>query len=34
VTSNHPIVIMAQNQATALLKRIKDLGLPNEVIVI
>ena len=34
VTSNHPIVIMAQNQATALLKRIKDLGLSNEVIVV
>lgn len=30
----YPIVIMAQNQATALLKRIQDLGLTNEVIVI
>jgi hypothetical protein len=34
VTSGEPIVIMAQNQATALLKRIQDLGLTNEVIVI
>jgi hypothetical protein len=30
----YSIVIMAQNQATALLKRIHDLGLTNEVIVI
>jgi len=29
-----PIVIIAQNQATGILKRIKDLGLRNEVIVI
>jgi len=34
VTSGEPIVIMAQNQATALLKRIQDLGLTNEVIVV
>jgi len=34
VTSNHPIVVMAQNQASALLKRIEDLGLKNEVIVV
>lgn len=34
VTSGEPIVVMAQNQATALLKRIQDLGLTNEVIVI
>jgi len=34
VHSGEPIVVMAQNQATALLKRIEDLGLKNEVIVI
>jgi hypothetical protein len=34
VTSGEPIVIMAQNQATALIKRIEELGLTNEVIVI
>lgn len=34
VTSGEPIVIIAQNQATGILKRIRELGLTNEVIVI
>jgi len=34
VTSSEPIVIIAQNQASGILKRIKDLGLLNPVIVI
>jgi len=34
VTSDHTILVIAQNQATALLKRIEDLGITNEVIVI
>jgi hypothetical protein len=34
VTSGEPIVIIAQNQASGILRKIKDLGLANEVIVI
>jgi hypothetical protein len=34
VTSGEPIVVIAQNQASGILKRIKDLGLTNEVIII
>jgi hypothetical protein len=34
VWTSHPIVIIAQNQATGILKKIKDLQLPNEVILI
>ena len=34
VTSNEPIIVIAQNQASGILKRIKELNLSNEVIVI
>ena len=34
VTTNHPIVVIAQNQASGIIKRIKADGLENEVIVI
>lgn len=34
VTTSHPIVVIAQNQASGIIKRIKELGLKNEVIII